>query len=437
MAQQIAATILQDLIRFDTTNPPGNERPCIEYLEGLLSRAGIETSTYAADPQRPNLVARLPGTGQAPGLLLFGHVDVVTTAHQQWTVPPFEGRIQDGCIWGRGALDMKAGVAMMAAALLGAALCDRQPSGDILFAAVSDEEAGGALGAKYLVETHPSLFTGIRYALGEFGGFPLYVGETPVYMIQTGEKQPCWMEATIRGPGGHSARTMRDGSMAQLGRVLSKLNHRRLPIHITPVTKRMVHAMAKALPPHKRVLVRLLLNPRWTDRILGLLGNIGRNLEPLFRNTVNATAVRGGDKPNVIPSEIVLGLDARLLPGFEPQDLFAELETLLGERLELEVVYYSEGKTSVDLSLFPLLSDILAQAHPGSFQIPYLLPGSSDARFFDTLGIQTYGFVPMNLPLGFNFFETIHAADERIPIEAIQFGADAIFQAITRYGESV
>ena len=239
----------------------------------------------------------------------------------------------------------------------------------------------------------------------------------------------------MRGPGGHGARPMRDGSMAQLGKILSKLNRRRLPIHITPVTRQMVHAMARAMPFHKRALFRLLLNPRWTDRILGLLGDTGRNLEPLFRNTVNATIVGGGEKTNVIPSEIILGLDARLLPGFRPQDLFAELESMIGESLELEVIFFSEGKADVDLGLFPLLADILARAHPGSYRVPYLLPGSSDARFFDKLGIQAYGFIPMNLPRGFSFFETIHAADERIPVEAVQFGADAIFQAITRYGE--
>lgn len=437
MTQPTAATILQELIRFDTTNPPGNERPCIDYLEGLMRDAGIESSIVAKDSERPNLVARLPGTDKAPGLLLFGHVDVVTTAHQQWTVPPFEGRIQDGCIWGRGALDMKAGVAMMTSAILNAASCEYRPAGDVVFAAVSDEEAGGTLGAKYLVETHPSLFKGVRHALGEFGGFPLHIGDTPVYMIQTGEKQPCWLEATIRGPGGHGARPMRDGSMARLGHVLSTLNRRRLPIHITPVTRQMVHAMAKALPPHKRTLFRLLLNTRWTDRILGLLGDTGRNLEPLFRNTVNATVVRGGEKPNVIPSEVIVGLDARLLPGFTPQDLFAELEDLLGEALELEVLLFDEGKKDTDLSLLPLLTDILAQAHPGSYQVPYLLPGSSDARHFDALGIQTYGFIPMNLSAGFNFFETIHAADERIPLDAVQFGADAIYQVIVRYSEHV
>jgi acetylornithine deacetylase/succinyl-diaminopimelate desuccinylase-like protein len=432
-----AVTILQDLIRFDTTNPPGNERACIEYLEALMRGEGIETTIVAKDPDRPNLIARLPGTGAAAGLLLFGHVDVVTTVHQEWSVPPFEGRIQDGSIWGRGALDMKAGVAMMAAALLAAKHGGLRPAGDILFAAVSDEEAGGTMGARYLVDEHPSLFDGVRYAIGEFGGFPLYIDGRPLYMIQVGEKQPCWVEATLRGPGGHGARPMRDGAMAALGHVLSRLNRCRLPIHITPVTERMVLAMADALPRHKGAIVRKLLNPKLTDRILKLLGDTGRNLEPLFRNTVNATIVRGGEKPNVIPSEIILGLDGRLLPGFHPQDLFAELGVVLGEDLDYEVMLFDEGAKDPDFGLFPLLADVLGRGHPGSHQVPFLLPGSSDGRFFDRLGIQTYGFTPMNLPAGFDFFETIHAADERVPVECVEFGAQAMADVLTRYGERV
>ena len=436
MSQLTAIDILQQLIRFDTTNPPGNERACIEYLDDLLRSAGIETSLLAKDPQRPNLIARVAGSGAAPALLLFGHVDVVTTAHQDWSIPPFEGRIHQGYVWGRGSLDMKAGVAMMAAALIEAKFSNLRLSGDILFAAVSDEEAGGMMGAQYLVDEHPSLFEGVRHALGEFGGFPLTMNGQPVYLIQVGEKGPCWVEATVRGPGGHGARPMRDGAMARLGHVLSTLNRSRLPIHITPVTEHMVRAMAGALPRHKRVLFRQLLNPRWTDRILRMLGDTGRNLEPLFRNTVNATIVHGGEKPNVIPSEIVLGLDARLLPGFTPEDLFEELRGVLGDELDYEVLLYDQSTADVDFSAFSLLADVLKEAHPGSRQVPYLLPGSSDARFFSRLGIQTYGFIPMNLPPDFNFFETIHAANERIPVESVEFGAHAMLDAIVRYGDA-
>ncbi|MDQ6645494.1 MAG: M20/M25/M40 family metallo-hydrolase, partial [Chloroflexota bacterium] len=168
---QHPATLLQQLIRFDTTNPPGNEGECIHYLNSLLSDAGIQTTILAKDRARPNLVARLTGQGSASPLLLQGHVDVVTTEKQIWQHSPFAGHIEDGYIWGRGTLDMKGGVAMMVAAFLRAQAEGIQLPGDVLLTIVSDEEVGGEYGAKFLVENHAELFKGVRYALGEFGGF--------------------------------------------------------------------------------------------------------------------------------------------------------------------------------------------------------------------------------------------------------------------------
>jgi len=427
-----AVGILQQLIQFDTTNPPGNEQRCIQYLHQLLSEAGIPVELYAEDPARPNLVARLPG-GDAPPLLLFGHVDVVTTENQQWALPPFEGRIHDGYVWGRGALDMKSGVAMMAAALLEVHAQVEPLAGDVIFCALADEEAGGKKGAQYLVNNQPGLFTGVRHAIGEFGGFPLSVGDQRMYLVQTAEKQPCWMEVSLRGPAGHGARPMRDGAMAELAHVLHCLNTRRLPIHICETTRQMIEAMAGALPWAKRQLLKRTLHPRWTDQMLRLMGELGRNLEPLFRNTVNATVVRGGEKANVIPSEIVLGLDGRLLPGQRPEDLIRELQTLVGRRLETHVLLHDPSDESADSALLPLLRDVLRDLEPGAEVAPYLLPGSSDARFFSKLGIQTYGFTPMNLPSDFNFFDTIHAADERIPIECLKFGTEAMLAVLRNY----
>ncbi|HZA22186.1 MAG TPA: M20/M25/M40 family metallo-hydrolase, partial [Dehalococcoidia bacterium] len=162
--------LLQNLIRFNTTNPPGNERPCIEYLNRLLTEAGFSTTILAKDPERPNLITRLAGQGKAPPLLLYGHVDVVTTERQTWQHPPFDGQLLDGYIWGRGALDMKGGIVMMLAAILRAREEGHLPAGDVVLAVVSDEEAGGYFGARYLVEEHSQLFHGICYAIGEFGG---------------------------------------------------------------------------------------------------------------------------------------------------------------------------------------------------------------------------------------------------------------------------
>ncbi len=433
MKRPTATSILQDLIRFDTTNPPGNERPCIEFIDRLLQDAGIQTQHIAKDRERPNLLARLPGQGEAPGLLLFGHVDVVTTRNQLWAVPPFEGRIQDGFLWGRGALDMKSGVAMMLHALLRLADDRWTLPGDILLAVVVDEEAGGDAGSRFLASEHAGLFEGIRYAIGEFGGFPLYISHSPLYMIQVGEKQPCWTEVKLHGPAGHGARPMRDGAMAELGKLLVRLNRARLPVHVTPATEQMVHAIADVLPAARGAIFRRLLDPKRTDRILRRLGEIGRNLEPLFRNTVNATLVRGGDKPNVIPSAISLGLDGRLLPGYQPHDLLNELEHAVGMPLDATVRLFDEGSTDMDLGLLPLLGEALEDAHPGAHTVPYLLPGSSDARFFARLGIQTYGFLPMNLPEGFDFFSTIHAANERIPVESVEFGAQVLYDVLARY----
>src|SRR3954453_12271415 len=170
------AELLQRLIRFETVNPPGGERECVGWIEELLRDAGLETRIVARDDERPNLIARLPGRGEAPPLLLQGHADVVPVAGQDWTRPPFAAEEADGFIWGRGALDMKGGVSMMIAAVLRAVANGVEPHGDVLLCVLSDEEAGGAYGADYLVSEHAALFEGVGYALGEFGGFPLHVG---------------------------------------------------------------------------------------------------------------------------------------------------------------------------------------------------------------------------------------------------------------------
>ncbi|MCA9993797.1 MAG: M20/M25/M40 family metallo-hydrolase, partial [Anaerolineales bacterium] len=190
------AALLQQLIRFDTTNPPGNEAACVGYIDGLLRQAGIETTLLALDPNRPNLIARLPGRGEAPPLLLQGHVDVVTTAGQVWQQPPFAANLVDGYIWGRGAVDMKGGVAMMVSAFLRAAAENLDTAGDLILAIVSDEESGGIYGAKFLAQQHPEQFAGVQYAIGEFGGFTMYVGGQRFYPIMVTEKQICSLKAT-------------------------------------------------------------------------------------------------------------------------------------------------------------------------------------------------------------------------------------------------
>jgi len=434
MATVSPVELLQNLIRFNTTNPPGNEAECVTYINNLLTEAGFETTLLAKASNRPNLVTRLEGRGKSPPLLLYGHVDVVTTVNQKWTHPPFEGKVIDGYIWGRGALDMKGGVAMMLSALMRAKAEGLTPPGDIVLSILCDEEAGGDDGARYLVENHPEQFEGIQYAIGEFGGCSVYFSNRKFYPIQVAEKQICWMQASISGPGGHGSMVMRGGAMAKLAQVLGRLEQRRLPVHITPVARQMFETMASALPFPRGLVVRQVLHPGLTDIVLKLFGQRGKLLEPLFHNTVNATTVHGGEKVNVVPSEIILALDGRLLPGYGPDDMMAELRHVIGDEVELELLRHDPCPAQPDMGLFDTLAGMLQEADPGSVPWPLLSLGATDGRFFGRLGIQTYGFTPMNLPEDLNFWDLVHAEDERIPVEAVEFGTDMIYKLLQRFG---
>ncbi len=429
------AELLQRLIRFDTTNPPGNEAECISFINGLLAEAGIKTTILGKTPERPNLIARLPGMGNAPPLLLYGHIDVVTTENQPWQHPPFAGEVSDGFVWGRGALDMKGGVAMMLAAFLRAKGDALKLPGDVVLAIVSDEEAGGDFGSRYLVENHPKLFEGIKYAIGEFGGFTFYVGKQRFYPIMIAEKQLCWLNMTVRGTGGHGAIPVRGGAMAKLSQVLRRLDKKRLPVHITPAARLMFDAVASASGGVKKLVLGQLTNPLFTNMVLDAMGEHSRPFDPLLHNTVSPTVLHGSSKINVIPGEVSIGLDGRLLPGYSPDDLISELTGIVGHDVEIEVIRYDPGPAEPDMGLFDLLADILRQADPDGIPVPFLMSGVTDARFFARLGIQTYGFVPMQLPRDFDFIQVIHGVDERIPVEAIGFGANAIYQLLRRFGE--
>jgi acetylornithine deacetylase/succinyl-diaminopimelate desuccinylase-like protein len=424
--------LLQQLIRFDTTNPPGNEAGCIEYLRGLLEEAGCEVELYAKDPARPNLVSRLRGSGSRTPLLLQGHVDVVTTSGQDWTRPPFGGELVDGYVWGRGALDMKGGVAMMVSAFLRAAQEQTQLPGDVILTALADEENGGDFGAKFLVEDHPHLFEGVQWSLGEFGGFTLELGGRRLYPIQVAEKQICWLKARVPGRAGHGAMVQRGGTMSRLGKFLRDLDRKRTPVHVTPPARAMIEGIADAVARPQRDLLLALLKPRLTDRVLPLLGERSKTMEPLLRNTVNATIVRAGEKVNVVPAFVDVELDARALPGFGPDDVLAEVQAVVGDDVELELVRYDPGPPEPRLDQFEALAGIIRELEPGAVPVPLLQAGVTDARFFARLGIQNYGFLPLKLPGDFRFTTLIHAPDERVPAEAIEFGAEAVFRALTR-----
>ncbi len=424
--------ILQRLLRFDTTNPPGEEGECIRYIRDLLAGAGLETVIVAEDPERPNLVARLRGRGDAPPLLLQGHVDVVTTADQRWSRDPFGGEIADGCVWGRGALDMKGGVAMMLAAVLRIAGEGSPLAGDVVLAILSDEETGGDLGARFLVESHPELFQGIEFALGEFGGIPTRIGDRKFYLVQVAEKQICWLRVAVKGDGGHASLPVNGGAMTRLGELLRALEEQP-PVVMTPVAERMLADMAARVDPELAAALRQPIDHASTELVGERLGPQSALIDAAVRNTVNATMVRGGSKINVIPSEVTVDLDCRLLPGQTPRDLLRQLEPILPAGTECEVLRYDGSTAEPDLSLLPLLRETLRELDPEAVTVPFLLSGSSDARFFKTLGIQSYGFLPLDLPPEFEPWGLIHGSDERVPVASLDFGVNAIHRFLRKF----
>jgi acetylornithine deacetylase/succinyl-diaminopimelate desuccinylase-like protein len=424
--------LLQRLIQFDTTNPPGNEAPCAAYIRDLLEAAGCESTVIDTAPNRANVVARLRGEGRAPAVVLYGHMDVVTTANQRWTHPPFAGEVAGGYVWGRGALDMKGPLTMLLAAFLRAKAESLPLAGDVIFAAVADEEGPAEAGMKYLVGRRPEVFAGARYALGEFGGFNLSVAGRPFYGIMVSEKQLCALRVTCRGEAGHGSMPRRGQAMARLGRALRRLDEHTLPVHPTPATQAMIGSLARHLPAPMGLVLRQLLNPSLSSRVLRLLGPAANSFNAVLRNTVSPTIVHGGDTINVIPAEVAVELDGRMVPGFKAETFAAEVRALVGPEAEVTVTSTEPGPAAPDMGWFDTLGEILCATDPGSHALPIVLPGVTDARFLSTLGIQTYGYTPMRLPPDLDFISTIHNADERVPVEALEFGARAIYTALQR-----
>jgi acetylornithine deacetylase/succinyl-diaminopimelate desuccinylase-like protein len=429
--------ILQSLIRFDTTNPPGEQRECVQYIADLLAGAGIKSHLLGLDDQRVNLVARIPGDGLAPGLVLQAHADIVPTTGQQWSHPPLSGDVIDGHVWGRGSVDMKGGIAMMLAALLRLWAQDRRPAGDVVLTIVADEEAGSHYGAHYLVHEHADLFAGMRYCVGEDGGAGLNLGGLRVHPIVVAEKRGGWLRATMRGPGGHGSRRRPGTAMSRLARLLSNLDGHRLPTHITPAADRMLQELEKLLPEPLCAQIGELRSGVGdpAELLAGLPADDAIYLDSVTRHTANPTIVRTSEKINMTPSEITVDIDGRILPGgYTLADFMSEVSELAGPDVEYEVLL--EGEPMPDPRFGPfydLLVELVEELDPQATPIPMITPASTDARLFAQLGLECYGWLPMKLPAGSRYHELLHAADERIPVDSIRFGADSLGQLLRRY----
>jgi acetylornithine deacetylase/succinyl-diaminopimelate desuccinylase-like protein len=430
--------LTRQLVRFDTTNPPGNEAACMKHLADLLIDAGLDCRLLGEHPDRPNLVARLAGTGSAPPLLFHGHLDVVPTIGQDWSRAPFGAEVVDDCVWGRGTIDMKGGVAMIVSALLRMLSAGERPAADLVLALVGDEEAGSYTGAHYLVREHPQLFEGIRYGIGEDGGASIGLGGRRLHPIVVAEKRACWVRVTMRGPGGHASRVAPESNpMRQLNRLLTAVGVGGLGVQPTTAVRRMLAELGVAAGPELAPIYQALAADPTDLRLLAALPERdGLYLRSVLQNSMNATVVRGGSHTNVLPTEVSVDLDGRLLPGtMGSQEFMAALRTLVPDELELELLVEGEPLPEPEFGpMYELLADIVRVADPNGVPIPMIMTASTDARLFLKLGITCYGWLPMLFRDGVNYRDLMHSADERVPVEALQFGESCFYELLRRYG---
>ena len=423
------------LLRIDTTNPPGNERPAAELCAELLRQDGLEPELLEGAKNRTNLVCRYRGTGELPPLMLTAHLDVVP-AGDGWTHPPFAAHVEDGWLYGRGAIDMKNHAAMCVTVLRTLARQKARLRRDVVLVLVADEEAGCTWGSAWLVRHHAEKIRA-EYALGEIGGFPLHMEGRRFYPIQVAQKGVLWLRARTRGEGGHGSMPRERTAVGELARAVARLS-RPLPIEPTEPARELLRALAAPLGAKGKVLGAL--GNRWlAEIILRALPNRGlaRTLRALLSNTAVATVLRAGDKTNVIPREAEAEIDCRTLPGPAGERALAQIRARVGKGVELEVIQEAPAVAfPADTPLFSVLAEAIRRKDPEAIPVPYMIPGFTDALAFSRIGVTCYGFAPLYLPEGVAFAELYHNVDERIWVEGFHFGLELLYDAVRTFCET-
>ncbi len=421
IADEEVIGLCRDLIRIDSTNTgdpatSAGERAAAEYVAASLSEAGLEPTLLESAPGRANVVVRIPGTDPGRGaLLVHGHLDVVPADASEWSVDPFAGEIQDGFMWGRGAVDMKDFDAMALAVIRDWQRTGYSPPRDIVLCYTADEEAGGDYGAAFLVNKHPELFEGCTEAIGEVGGFSYSVtNDLRLYLIQTAEKGIDWLRVHATGRPGHGSFIHDDNAVTTLCEAIARVGRHRFPVVMTPTVRAFLEQVSEAL--------QIELDLEDPELAISKLGPIAAIVGATIRNTANPTGLTAGYKHNVIPGKASGTIDCRTLPG--QFDLFREqLMEVLGPDIELEQVHRQPAlETTFDGALVDAMAAALRAEDSGARAVPYMLSGGTDAKQFARLGIRCFGFSPLKLPADLNFSALFHGIDERVPVEGLQFG---------------
>jgi acetylornithine deacetylase/succinyl-diaminopimelate desuccinylase-like protein len=419
--------ICRDLIRIDTTNfgdgsGPG-ERKAAEHVAALLDEVGIESELFEGKPGRTNVVARWGGGASGPGtgsgrqdpLLLHGHLDVVPAEADDWRVHPFSGEIQDGYLWGRGAVDMKDFDAMLLSVVRARARAGAEPARPTVLCFTADEEAGGHDGAEQLVRQRPDLLDGCEEAIGEVGGFSSTVRGQRFYLIEAAEKGMAWMRLTASGHAGHGSMRHPDNAVTRLAQAVARIGTYEWPVRLTPSMQVLLSAVGEVAGTEA--------TPENAEALVEEFGSATRMLGAVIRNTTNPTMLGAGYKVNVVPGEATAHVDGRFLPGHD-DEFFATLAELVGEGIDIDFVSKQAGlETSFDGGLVDAMTASLLAEDPDARVAPYLMSGGTDAKHWDKLGVRCFGFTPLRLPADLDFTALFHGVDERVPTDALEFGA--------------
>lgn len=386
------------------------------YLKSLLEEADLAPEYFESRPGRGNLVCRIRSGNAMPALVVHAHLDVVPAAPEDWTVPPFAGRIQDGYLWGRGAADMKGMAAMMVAVARDLHRESVVPHRDIVLAFFADEETGGRHGARWMVEHHPDAFDGATEALSEIGGFTISLPTgRRAYMLATAEKGMAWAKLRATGTAGHASMPSADNALSALALALARIANHRFPI----VRSEAVDTFFSTV---RADMGRDTAGIADDSALLAELGSVGRIVDAALRNTASPTVIHGGYKENVIPHEAHAIVDCRLLPGTEAT-FKTEFRELVGPDIEVEwMTSLPAVQAPHDGPLVDSIKRAVGREDPDAIVAPYLVPAGTDNKHLSKLGIAGYGFTPLPVPAGFDVLAQYHAADERIPVQALVNG---------------
>ena len=431
-AEDEVVQICQDLIRIDTSNfgdgsGPG-EAEAAAYVVASLREVGLQPQTFESDPGRVSVVVRIPGADPSRGALcIHGHLDVVPANAADWSVDPFSGELRDGCVWGRGAVDMKDMDAMILACVRDLARTGTVPPRDLVIVFFADEEAGGRKGSHFLVEQHPEVFEGVTEAISEVGGYSVTVTdrdgtERRTYLLQTAEKGISWMRLTAHGRAGHGSVPNDENAIVRLAEAISRIAAHKWPREFIPSVRTLLDGLGE------------LTGTSWSDEdleeLLDHLGGAQGFVRGTLQDTSNVTMLDAGYKHNVIPQHASANVDCRFLPGHEEQ-LLATIRDLAGEHVSVEVLQRDIALDApFEGDLVEAMVAALRTEDPDAVVLPYCLSGGTDNKALSLLGITGYGFAPLRLPADLDFAPMFHGVDERVPVDALHFGARVLGRLI-------